>query len=146
VLYSSACEYAIRALSFMASREEGSRVKLRDIAEAEEIPGPFLSSILQRLVSMGVLQSTRGRAGGYTLTRDPAGITLLEIKTAVDGKAGLEACALGLDTCSDAMPCPLHDSWKPLRLQIRRYLEKTTVKDMADALVRKRATQGAGRR
>lgn len=133
MIYSSACEYAIRAMVFLAARhEEGEeRVKLKDIARAEELPSPFLSSILQRLVMEGILRSQRGPTGGYSLEYPPDEITLFHIKAAVDGTREFEECAVGLTTCSDRTPCPLHDSWKPIRERIRSYLEKTTLADMA---------------
>jgi Rrf2 family transcriptional regulator, iron-sulfur cluster assembly transcription factor len=141
VIYSSACEYAIRAAAYLASRHgEEELVKLRDISEAEELPSPFLSSILQRLVTARLLRSARGPTGGYALERPPDRITLYDIKAAVDGTAELEACAVGHDVCSDETPCPLHDSWKPIRDRITAYLQGTTLADMAGALDRKRAT------
>jgi Rrf2 family transcriptional regulator, iron-sulfur cluster assembly transcription factor len=144
LIYSSACEYAIRAASYLAARhdEHGDLVKLRDIAESEELPPPFLASILQRLVMSGLLRSARGPTGGYALERTPDRITLYDIKAAVDGTGELEACAVGLEVCSDEMPCPLHDTWKPIREQITTYLTETTLADMAAALEKKRAASG----
>jgi Rrf2 family transcriptional regulator, iron-sulfur cluster assembly transcription factor len=146
VIYSSACEYAIRAAAYLAGRhEEEGLVKLRDITEAEDLPSPFLSSILQQLVTAQLLRSSRGPTGGYALKRPPHQITLYDIKAAVDGTAELEACAVGHDRCSDETPCPLHDSWKPIREEIVAYLRKTTLADMATTLDRKRASPGGGR-
>jgi Rrf2 family protein len=142
MIYSSACVYAIRAATYLASRDQRQFAKLRDIAEAEQIPAPFLASILQRLVSSGVLRSARGPAGGYALARDPRHIALVDIWNAIDGAAGLEACAAGLGTCSDDMPCPLHDTWKPIRERIRTYLRATTLEQMAVALRLKRRALG----
>ncbi|MFW5904928.1 MAG: RrF2 family transcriptional regulator [bacterium] len=144
MIYSSACEYAIRAASYLALRHDpeaedrGGLIRLQDIAEAEELPPPFLSSILHRLVSAALLRSARGPTGGYGLARPPDEITLLDVKAAVDGLHDLEGCAVGLDRCSDEMPCPLHDTWKPIRERIRSYLTDTTLADMAQALERKR--------
>jgi Rrf2 family transcriptional regulator, iron-sulfur cluster assembly transcription factor len=139
VIYSSACEYAIRAAAYLASRhgEEGL-VKLKDITRAEDLPAPFLSSVLQLLVTARLLRSSRGPTGGYALERSPDRITLYDIKAAVDGTAELEACAVGHDRCSDETPCPLHDSWKPIREEIVTYLRETTLADMARALDRKK--------
>lgn len=141
MIYSSACEYAIRAASYLAARyeDDGDLIKLKDVAEAQELPPPFLSSILQRLVMAGLLRSARGPTGGYALERPPEQITLFDIKAAVDGAGELDACAVGLAVCSDEMPCPLHDTWKPIREQIRDYLTGTTLADMAEALERKGA-------
>lgn len=135
MIYSSACEYGIRAATFLAARHgEEVLVKLRDISEAEDIPAPFLGSILQRLVTAGLLRSARGPTGGYALARPPEQVTLLDVKAALDGTAELDECAVGLGPCSDDMPCPLHDSWKPIREDIRRYLERTDLSQMARAM------------
>ncbi len=140
MIYSSACEYAIRATTYLATHSDAELVKLRDIADAEGIPAPFLSSILQRLVSAGFLRSARGPAGGYSLTVSPDELTLYDLKETIDGIAQLEDCAVGLGACSDTMPCPLHDSWKPIRGLIKSYLQQTTLRQMADAVEVKRAT------
>ena len=113
-------------------------MKLREIAEAEDLPSPFLSAILNKLVAAGFLESSRGPSGGYWLTRPPAELTLYDIKAAVDGVAELDACAAGRAVCSDETPCPLHDAWKPIRERIRHYLEETTLADMAAAVEKKR--------
>lgn len=138
MIYSSACEYAIRATTYLATRHDTDElVKLKDISEAEDIPAPFLSSILQRLVTVGILRSARGPTGGYALVAPPSEVNLMDIKESVDGTAELDACAVGLGRCSDEMPCPLHDSWKPIREQIRTYLQTTTLAQMADAMASK---------
>ncbi|MBI4539949.1 MAG: Rrf2 family transcriptional regulator [Gemmatimonadetes bacterium] len=139
MLYSTACEYGIRALTHLAERKPRDYLRLREVARAEGIPYPFLAKIFQELVSAGLLRSARGRTGGYTLAHPAGEITLYDIKAAIDGVAELEQCAVGLGRCSDEMPCPQHDSFKPIREQIKRYLQRTTLADMARALARKRA-------
>ena len=146
MLYSSACGYATRALTYLAVQPPGGFSQLRDIAAAEDIPPAFLGKILQDLVHEGLLQSAKGPHGGYALGRPPAAITLLAIKQLIDGTSDLEACASGLGRCSDDMPCPQHERFKPLREGIRRYLATTTVADMAQALAEKRALLERGSR
>jgi Rrf2 family protein len=146
MLYSSACGYAIRALTFLAQQPPGGFCQLRDIADGEDIPSAFLGKILQDLVRADLLHSAKGPHGGYALARRPAAITLYTIKEAIDGTADLEACASGLGRCSDDKPCPQHDRFKPLREGIRRYLTTTTVADMAQALAEKRALLARGQR
>ncbi|MFW6083980.1 MAG: RrF2 family transcriptional regulator [Gemmatimonadota bacterium] len=142
MIYSSACEYAIRAATHLALRSPGEFVRASDISDAEEIPAPFLSSVLQRLVAFGLLDSTRGPGGGYRLARAPENISLRDIKEAIDGLADLEACALGLGACSDDRTCPLHESWQPIRERIRAYLADTTLDRMANALESRRQREG----
>jgi len=146
MLYSSACGYATRALTHLAAQPPGGFSQLRDIAAAEDIPAAFLGKILQDLVRAELLHSAKGPHGGYALARPATAITLLAIKQLIDGTADLEACASGLGRCSDDMPCPQHERFKPLREGIRRYLASTTVADMAKALAEKRALLAAGQR
>ncbi len=132
MIHSSACEYAIRALTHLAVHE-GERVKLREIAEIEGIPAPFLSNIFQLLLADGLVSSARGPTGGYTLARPAPEIRLLDIRAAVDGLRDLETCAVGLPRCSDSQPCPLHTRWAPVRERIRAFLTETTLDAMAAA-------------
>ena len=113
-------------------------MQLKDLAREEALPAPFVGKILQSLVRAGILRSVKGPRGGYGLARPPREITLFIVKAAVDGTKDLETCAVGLGLCSDEMPCPLHDAFKPIRQAIRRYLESTTLADMTAALARKR--------
>jgi Rrf2 family transcriptional regulator, iron-sulfur cluster assembly transcription factor len=139
VIYSSACAYAIRALSRLAGSDAGGYVKLRDIAEADGIPYPFLASTFRTLVASGVVTAARGPGGGYALARPADRVTLHDIRRVIDGVVDLEACAVGLAICSDDAPCPLHETWKPIRAGITDYLNRTTLADMAAALEQKEA-------
>src|SRR5678810_1510050 len=60
MIHSSACEYAIRAMTYVAGHEPGKRLLARDISEHEKIPGPFLGKIFQTLVRAGLLKSSKG--------------------------------------------------------------------------------------
>lgn len=139
MVYSAACEYGIRALAQLARRPDGEYTPLRELAHATRVPGPFLAKVFQELVSAGILASARGPRGGYALARPASAITLRDIKAAIDGVKDLDWCAVGLGPCSDDVPCPLHDGFKPLRQRIKRYLDRTTLAEMALALERKRA-------
>ena len=138
MIYSSACEYAIRALTYLVERGPENRVLAREVSESENIPGPFLGKVFQTLVKGDILTSAKGPGGGFSLARDPKDISLMNIRAIVDGVADLEECAVGLDECSDDQPCPLHESWKPVRARIRTYLESTNLAQMATATRKKR--------
>ena len=76
--------YAIEALACLARHGTDSML-VREIAECTEMPLPYLSKVLQRLVDAGIVESKRGYKGGVKLTRPPAEITLLQIDSAVEG-------------------------------------------------------------
>lgn len=142
MIHSSACEYAIRALTYMAASPPGTRLLARNVAAHERVPGPFLGKIFQTLVRANILVSNKGPGGGFSITRDPKSITLFDIYNAIDGTTYLDGCAVGLARCSDETPCPLHERWKPVRERIRTYLQTTTLADMAEATRKKRELLG----
>lgn len=137
MLYSKECSYAIRALTHLARHAE-RRCLAKEIAQEEEIPYFFLSKILKNLARAGFLRSTKGPRGGFQLARPATEITLYAIREAVDGNDDLDACAVGLAECNATAPCPLHDSFKPLRERIKAYLQSTTLAAMSEALYQKR--------
>jgi Rrf2 family transcriptional regulator, iron-sulfur cluster assembly transcription factor len=134
MLYSSSCAYAVRALSRLASTREEPLVKLQDLASEEEIPYPFLAKIFNDLVAAGLVRAVRGPRGGYALTREPGAISLHDIRAATDGIDDLQRCVLGLKECPGEQTCAMHESWKPLRGEIERYLLETTLAHAARAL------------
>jgi Rrf2 family transcriptional regulator, iron-sulfur cluster assembly transcription factor len=138
MIYSRPCEYAIRALAFLAQSPSDCGTPGSAIAEGEGLPAPVLGKVLQDLVRRGLLVSRRGPGGGFRLARNPQLITLRDVVAAIDGLDQFLECAVGLERCSDEAPCPLHDSWKALRQQMLTYLEATTLADMAAAVARKR--------
>lgn len=139
MIHSSACEYAIRAMTHMASVPAGTRMLARNVAAHERIPAPFLGKVFQTLVRADLLESNKGPGGGFSLAREASTITLFDIYSAIDGTTYLDGCAVGLARCSDETPCPLHERWKPVRERIRHYLQTTTLADMAEATRKKRA-------
>jgi Rrf2 family transcriptional regulator, iron-sulfur cluster assembly transcription factor len=148
MLGSSAFEYAVRSLVYLARRDE-PLVKLREISEAEAIPAPFLSNVLNRLVATGLLRSSRGPTGGYALAVEPASLRLIDIREAVDGLGDLDRCAVGLPQCSAAEPCAVHHHWVPVRSRIHAFLCRTTIGELAsrpagEALSEGEAGEGKG--
>jgi|SRR5690242_1354293 len=138
MLYSRSAEYAIRAFVYLAQVPDGRYAMVKQIAAEEEIPAHFLAKILQQLARKGMLRSSKGPTGGFSLRVPPGEVRLLDIVEALDGLSEYEKCASGLAECTDDMPCPLHDSWKALRSRIMDYLGRNTIADLAKALEQKR--------
>ncbi len=123
----------------LAKQPPGQLTMLSEIATAQDLPPAFLGKILKELVRAGILKSARGPTGGYGLKYPAEEISLLRIKEILDGVADLDRCAVGLDPCSDDTPCPLHDTFKPIRKAIRDYLSETTIADVSRAFWEKQA-------
>ncbi len=138
MIYSTPCEYAIRALTYLAGPGGSKAAGAEEIARAENISAPVLGKVLQELVRKGLLQSRRGPGGGFRLARRPELIILRDVVAAIDGLDQFLECAVGLERCADDSPCPLHDTWKGLRTQMLNYLETTSLATMARAVARKK--------
>jgi Rrf2 family protein len=94
-LLSDACEYAVRAVVWMAQRP-GQPQKVREIAQGTHAAPGYLVKVLQALVKAGILSAQRGSHGGFSLERDPASLSVLEVINAIDPIARIQACPLGL--------------------------------------------------
>lgn len=77
--------YALKALIHLAESYDQGLVKIRSVAEAEDIPEKFLEGILVALKNARLVQSQRGREGGYRLRRPPAEIQVGDVVRVIDG-------------------------------------------------------------
>ena len=119
-------DYAVRTVLHLA-RQEGETVSVPDIATAMQIPRSFLAKILQRLVRAGLVNSVRGVRGGFGLARRPAEISLFAIMHAIQGSAGINACAVEGGRCGLSRACAVHPVWVDLRSQVERRLRRETI-------------------
>ncbi len=82
-------DYALRATMLLAQEETQQPIPCSQLAKQGEMPERFLLQILRSLVTHGILRSTRGVDGGYTLVRSPSDVSLLEIIEAIEGPVGV---------------------------------------------------------
>lgn len=141
MIFSPTCQYALRALIYLATHENDGPILGRVIAESENIPRQFLAKILHSLGSSGLVSSTMGPGGGYELGRPPGSILVREVVAEVDGPLVWDdTCILGLDECSDKNCCALHDQWKAFREKLQKSVSTLTLEEAAGTLVKKRKT------
>ena len=127
-MLSQTAEYALRTILFIAQRnEEAGPVQTEAIAEALGIPRNYLSKILHRLAQEGVLQSTRGRGGGFVLSRPADQVPLIDVVGLFDQITPNRQCLLGRPVCSDAHACDAHAAWKDVSERVAHFFRDTTV-------------------
>jgi Rrf2 family iron-sulfur cluster assembly transcriptional regulator len=139
LIHSAATKYAIRAVCHIGHLPPGSKAQVKEISEALDIPQAFLSKILQDLARKGILSSTKGPGGGFSLNCSPEDCSLYSLVEAVEGPLSEGECLLGLSLCAEETKCPLHDTWKDIQDAFRQTMESTSVKDVVEADKRKRA-------
>jgi Rrf2 family protein len=134
-IFSKTCEYAIRAVFFIAHKTTpGGRVGIKDIAAGINSPEPFLAKILQDLSRKGIIQSAKGPNGGFYIDAESLKRPLADVVEAVDGNGIFKGCGLGLKFCSETNPCPIHDQFKTIRNQIQEMLCNTTIENFNNEL------------
>ncbi len=131
-MFSKSCEYGIRATLFIASESyKGNKVGIKDITEQINSPEAFTAKILQALVRHGIIRSTKGPSGGFGIEKeDISKIKLADIVSAIDGDSIYHGCALGLPTCSEESPCPVHFKFKYIREELKQMLVSTTLEEL----------------
>ena len=128
MLFNQTCEYAFRAMALLATRAKPCRAE--ELAEEAQIPGHYVSKVMRRMVVGGLVESKRGRGGGFQLARDPSEIRFADILEAADAKLEGDHCAFGLGDCSTNEPCVLHPVWSSLKTQVGTWAENTTLADI----------------
>jgi len=130
-IFSNPCKYALKATVHLAKHAGEDPLLLRKIAAAEGIPSSFLAKVLQKLARDGLLRSSKGPGGGFSLGRPASEITVLDIVDAVDGLSAIEVCLMDLEPCDPENPCPLHEAWSQIQDRIILLLENTTLEELA---------------
>lgn len=133
-MFSKACEYGIKSMIYIAQQDAEGRVGLKEISEATKSPLAFTAKILQILTRDGLLVSLKGPTGGFSLSKDADDISLASIVSAIDGDQIYTGCGLGLESCSEIKPCPLHFKFAKVRGQLSEMLHTTRLREMADGL------------
>lgn len=126
---SRSVEYAVRATVLLAQTGGDAPTPCRQIAAEGQLPGRFLLQILRQLVNSGILRSTRGVDGGYTLNRLPAEISLLDLVDAVDRLA--KKAVYDKDESGDVVTLRLHAELRQIADSERRQLANITVAHLA---------------
>ena len=129
-------EYALRALLVLGMNHGPEVVRIRDIAQQQNIPRRFLEQILNDLKSAGFVQSRRGVAGGYRLQRAPDEISLADIIRHLEGPLAPVGCVsvnyYQRCSCPDEAKCAIRSVMQEVRDAIVGALEGVTVPHLCD--------------
>jgi len=134
-MMSSKAKYGIHALIHLTKRYGKGPVLIAQIAEEEKIPKKFLEAILVDLKNQGVLQSKKGKGGGYELAKPPATIKLGQVIRVLDGPIAPVPCVSQTayrkcDECPHEDICAIRATMKDVREAIANILDNTSLEDM----------------
>ena len=129
---SQKAKYALTALQRLARAKNRGPVLIAELAEKDEIPRKFLELILLELKNHGLLESRRGKGGGYLLRKAPEQITLGEVIRLFDGPLAPLPCASErafrkCDDCPDITTCGTRLVMREVRDAMAKILDNTTL-------------------
>lgn len=134
-MISNKCKYAIRALVHIANNEQDDKpVMTSDIADEQQIPRKFLEIILRELRNNRILESKRGKDGGFRLLRAAEDISLTEVMRIIDGPIAMLPCVSlnyyrKCDECEEES-CQIKGVFEQVRDRTLEILNGQTIKSL----------------
>ena len=123
-------DYAASLMAHVAHSPE-RLVSAQQLGQELGLPGPTVAKLLKQLTLAGLLQSTRGVGGGYSLARAPERISIAGVIEAIEGPMALTECALANSNCVLESTCATRANWQVINRAVRVALESVTLADMA---------------
>ncbi len=140
MLYSKTAQYSIQSMLYIAANHSESNILVRDVARELGLPASFLSKILQTLSRYGFLNSVKGPRGGFSMSEKGAESTIAQLVEVIDGPMDFEMCIAGFVPCNSENACPLHESWKRIREEIRELVNRKSIMTLAKEMPHKYRT------
>lgn len=129
---STRVRYGTKALLELALHWGEGPVLLKDIAQRQQIPLPYLEHLIGPLVQAGIIKSSRGTRGGVTLLKPPEEIILSEVIQLLDGSIAPVECVDKPETCPRSDLCVTHDIWDEIKEAVSKVLGSITLQDLVE--------------
>ena len=135
-MLSKKSQYALKALSYLVEKQSEGPILISEIAEKKKIPLKFLENILIELIKAEILDSKKGKGGGYFFSKNPRDISLARIIRLVNGPIAMLPCvSLNFyEKCTNCTEdhCSLHDVLIEVRDATLAILEKKSLLELKD--------------
>jgi Rrf2 family protein len=135
---SEATTLALHTMVYLAGSPDHP-ASAREVAEHFQASEAHLAKVLQRLGKAGLVHSTRGPHGGFTLAKDPSGVTLLDVYEAIEGRLEVTGCLFDPPICGGGT-CILGGLALSVNKQVRDHLAGTRLSDLTYIGWRKQAS------
>lgn len=124
--------YGLRLMVDLAMYSSNNKVTLKEISKRQDISDKYLEQIMTTLNRAGLVKSTRGASGGYSLARPATEITVGDIFRVVEGSVVIVECAQDPNYCDRMTACPTAFVWKKMRTAIEDIIDNITLQDLCD--------------
>ncbi len=129
-------KYGIRAVLYLASNTNCKRCGFKEIANALNIPAPFLAKTLQELVRNDIISSIKGPNGGFFLSDKDKQNSILDVVNCIDGIEKFDECFLGHPDCNDINPCAVHHIYAPFKTELLHTLRAKNISDFSKEIMK----------
>jgi len=145
-MFSKKTKYGLKALIYLARQYDQGPILIADLARDENIPKKFLEAILLALKNNGILQSKKGKGGGYYLARHPKNITFGQAVRIMEGPLAPVPCVSETSyakctECGDELTCGIRVVMKDVRDAMAKILDGTTFADVLEKIEKAEAIQ-----
>lgn len=131
--------YAVTALADIAMNGRAGPVALTDISERQDISVAYLEQLFVKMRRAGLVESVRGRGGGYRLAHEPGEIAISDVMAAVDERLNAMGCdgryEEGKGCGKTHAACLTHGLWEELSAHVHVFLAQKTVADVVEGRV-----------
>lgn len=134
-MLSHTCKTAIKAVIYLSSKSENDdKTGIKEISDKIDASEHTVGKILQLLARKKVINSLKGPTGGFYLNEKQQQQSVIHIVKAIEGDAVFKECGLGLNKCSAAHPCPIHDEYKVARELMEKIFSESKVRDLCGSV------------
>ena len=124
-------DYAVVVLAYLADDKMETPQSSAMIAKATSLPEPTVSKVLKLLAKSGLIESTRGTKGGYSILKPADSISISDIITAIEGPISLTSCVKEAEeSCVIEQYCQLYGRWTPVNTALKQALGTVSLADM----------------
>jgi Rrf2 family protein len=128
MIFSKSFGYALRGILYVAMMsDEKRKIRIDEMANRLSVPRHFLGKIMNKVVKKGILSSTKGPNGGFSLNNNSLNTSLLLLVEVMDGLEQFDGCVLRLRKCNEEHPCPLHYSMVTYKNDLLKTFSDTNI-------------------
>lgn len=136
-MLSKKTKYGLKALAYLARREENTPIQIAEISKSENISQKFLESILLSLRKRGILGSKKGKGGGYYLIKEPSEVLMTDVIRVLEGPIAMLPCVSlnfyeKCDDCLDEKLCSVHKLMIKVRDSTLHIFRNTTLENLVN--------------
>ena len=124
--------YGMRAMLDLAQHYDDGLVLVKDVARRQEVSERYLEHLFLSLKTAGLVKSVRGAHGGFTLSRSPNKIKLMDIISVSEGPLALVDCVVDASVCPRSSKCAARDLWHELQSAMGEVLGSLTLQDLVE--------------